>query len=75
MGCRCTRGRRGTVLRVTTVVGSTPRDMVTRREEKKRDKVWRLLWSRRIVFLGVEMVMERRYVTGEEERKTLTLAR
>lgn len=75
MGCRCTRGRHGTVLRVTTVVGSTPRDMVTRREGKKRDKVWRLLWSRRVVFLEVERVMERRYVTGEEERKTLTLAR
>jgi len=75
MGCRCTRGRRGTVLRATMVVGSTPRDMVTRREEKERDKVWRLLWSRRIVFLGVERVMERHYVTGEEERKTLTLAR
>lgn len=75
MGCRCTRGRRGTVPRATMVVGSTPRDMVTRREDKKRDKVWRLLWSRRIVFLGVERVMERRYVTREEERKTLTLAR
>ena len=42
---------------------------------KEKDKAWRLLWSRRTVFLGVERVMERCYVTGEEERKTLTLAR
>ena len=69
MGCRCTRGRHGTVLRVAMVVGSTPRDMVTGREgEKGRDKVWRQLWSGRAVFLGVERVTERHYVVREEER-------